>query len=176
MLCRELGELKAAADAVITCGGVGPTVDDCTIEAVAMAAGTRVATHHALEASLRDYFGDAVCPPLTSLRILRKFVRPAVRPTPTPNLLCPTFQGRSDTALPEMSFCHGHARPSFTQFPPGPGSGASQLSLVHALTAPLLVIQHHPISGAEATQAVGSIVVCWTPDRPYADRHRIGCG
>lgn len=63
MLCREVGELMEAADAVITCGGVGPTVDDCTIEAVAAASGTRVATHQAFEAALRGYFGDAVRAP-----------------------------------------------------------------------------------------------------------------
>lgn len=48
MLYRELGEL---------------TVDDCTIEAVSVAASTRVATHQAFEAALRDYFGDTVRAP-----------------------------------------------------------------------------------------------------------------
>lgn len=55
--------MMESADVIITCGGVGPTVDDCTIEGIAKAAGTRVATHKALEASLREYFGSAVRPP-----------------------------------------------------------------------------------------------------------------
>lgn len=79
MLCRELGELTEAADAVITCGGVGPTVDDCTIEAVAVAAGTRVATHQAFEAALRNYFGDAVrAPPAGPPPVQRLVVHPAL--------------------------------------------------------------------------------------------------
>eukprot|EP00892_Ulva_mutabilis_P011592 jgi/Ulvmu1/8805/UM048_0060.1 len=59
-IAREVGEMMAAADVVVTCGGVGPTVDDCTVEGVALAAGTRTATDKALEASLREYFGESV--------------------------------------------------------------------------------------------------------------------
>ena len=50
----------ASCQIVITCGGVGPTVDDCTVEAVGVAVGSHVAPHATLVASIRDYFGDKV--------------------------------------------------------------------------------------------------------------------
>jgi molybdopterin-biosynthesis enzyme MoeA-like protein len=49
-----------SCDIVITCGGVGPTVDDCTVEAVALAANTHLAGHQGLEGAMRDYFGSQV--------------------------------------------------------------------------------------------------------------------
>jgi molybdopterin-biosynthesis enzyme MoeA-like protein len=46
-------------DDVFTSGGVGPTHDDVTIEAVALAFGQPVVRHPELEAMLRGYFGEA---------------------------------------------------------------------------------------------------------------------
>ena len=60
VLCRELQAVSESCEAVITCGGVGPTVDDCTVEAVAMAMGTHVSTNAEFANSLRSYFGDKV--------------------------------------------------------------------------------------------------------------------
>ena len=45
---------------VITAGGVGPTLDDVTVDAVARAFGSRVTRNATLESSLRGYFGEGV--------------------------------------------------------------------------------------------------------------------
>lgn len=41
-IAREVASLAAEADAVVTAGGVGPTLDDVTVEGVAAAFGTNV--------------------------------------------------------------------------------------------------------------------------------------
>jgi molybdopterin-biosynthesis enzyme MoeA-like protein len=53
--------MMTASEVVITCGGVGPTVDDVTIEGVAMAVGTHLSTHAAMAKSITSHFGDKVC-------------------------------------------------------------------------------------------------------------------
>jgi len=51
-------ECSSEFDYVFTSGGVGPTHDDVTIEAVARAFDRAVVRHPELEAMLRGYFGD----------------------------------------------------------------------------------------------------------------------
>ncbi|MFP5264991.1 MAG: competence/damage-inducible protein A [Blastocatellia bacterium] len=51
-------ESAARFDYVFTSGGVGPTHDDVTIEAIARAFGQPVVRHPELEAMLRGYFGE----------------------------------------------------------------------------------------------------------------------
>ena len=50
----------ADTEVVITAGGVGPTVDDVTIKAVARAFDTHIVRNTELEASLRERFGEGV--------------------------------------------------------------------------------------------------------------------
>ncbi|RMH18514.1 MAG: competence/damage-inducible protein A [Acidobacteria bacterium] len=57
-IARDLDELRRSHDYVFTSGGVGPTHDDVTIDAVAAAFGRRRVREPALEAILRRHFGD----------------------------------------------------------------------------------------------------------------------
>jgi len=52
-----LQRCRAAAEHVLTSGGVGPTHDDVTVEAVAQALGVPVIAHPELESMLRAFFG-----------------------------------------------------------------------------------------------------------------------
>lgn len=52
--------MQKECDIVITCGGVGPTADDCTVAALAAATGNHTTIDANFEASLREYFGSEV--------------------------------------------------------------------------------------------------------------------
>lgn len=58
-IAREVRELRARADVVFTSGGVGPTHDDVTIEAVAEAFGVDVIEHPDLVALVRERYAAA---------------------------------------------------------------------------------------------------------------------
>jgi molybdenum cofactor synthesis domain-containing protein len=55
---REVRELSASHDWLFTSGGVGPTHDDVTIDAVAAAFGVRVVSSPPMEAMLRAHYGE----------------------------------------------------------------------------------------------------------------------
>ena len=57
-LTREIRALSESHDVVFTSGGVGPTHDDITVEAVARAFGLPVLEHPELAALLRGVYGD----------------------------------------------------------------------------------------------------------------------
>lgn len=57
-IAREVEQLAASHDWLFTSGGVGPTHDDVTIEAVARAFGVRVVESPAMQAMLRAHYGD----------------------------------------------------------------------------------------------------------------------
>ena len=56
-IAREVQVLSAAHDWLFTSGGVGPTHDDVTIEAVAAAFGVAVVPSPQMEAMLREHYG-----------------------------------------------------------------------------------------------------------------------
>jgi molybdenum cofactor synthesis domain-containing protein len=58
-IAQEVRSLSAAHDWLFTSGGVGPTHDDVTIEAVATAFGVAVVSSPAMEAMLRKHYADA---------------------------------------------------------------------------------------------------------------------
>jgi molybdenum cofactor synthesis domain-containing protein len=57
-IAREVKELSAAHDWLFTSGGVGPTHDDVTVEAVARAFGVPVVSSPEMEAMLRGHYGE----------------------------------------------------------------------------------------------------------------------
>jgi molybdenum cofactor synthesis domain-containing protein len=58
VIVRDLDALRTAHDVVFTSGGVGPTHDDVTLEAVAKALGRRIVRSAEIEAMIRSYFGE----------------------------------------------------------------------------------------------------------------------
>jgi molybdenum cofactor synthesis domain-containing protein len=58
-IAQEVTALAASHDWLFTSGGVGPTHDDVTIEAVAKAFGVRVVASPDMEGMLRRHYGDA---------------------------------------------------------------------------------------------------------------------
>src|SRR5205085_8788218 len=59
-IAREVAQFSRDFDVVFTSGGVGPTHDDVTIEAVAHAMGVKVVRHPDLVALLESYYSGAV--------------------------------------------------------------------------------------------------------------------
>jgi len=57
-IAREVKALSASHDGLFTSGGVGPTHDDVTIEAVAKAFGVPVVTDPLMESMLRAYYKE----------------------------------------------------------------------------------------------------------------------
>lgn len=57
---RALNDLRATHDYVFTTGGIGPTHDDITVDAVAAALGIPVVSHPRAEAMLRAYYGERI--------------------------------------------------------------------------------------------------------------------
>jgi molybdenum cofactor synthesis domain-containing protein len=58
VIAEEVRALSGGHDVVFTSGGVGPTHDDITIEAVALAFGVRALVHPEFEALLRAVYGE----------------------------------------------------------------------------------------------------------------------
>lgn len=58
VIAAALGELRARFDLVFTSGGIGPTHDDVTIEAVALALGRATRRDESMQRALRHYYGD----------------------------------------------------------------------------------------------------------------------
>lgn len=59
-IAAEVRSLSASHDVLFTSGGVGPTHDDVTIDAVARAFGVGVERSPEIEAMLRGYYGDRI--------------------------------------------------------------------------------------------------------------------
>ncbi|KFM27689.1 FAD synthase [Auxenochlorella protothecoides] len=59
-IAAEIKTMSAAFNVVLTAGGVGPTVDDMTLEALAEACDTHISRNPELERRIRAYFGSDV--------------------------------------------------------------------------------------------------------------------
>ena len=57
-IAAAINVLRAAHDYVFTTGGIGPTHDDITVDAIAAAVGVQVIVHPQAAAILREYYGD----------------------------------------------------------------------------------------------------------------------
>ena len=57
-IADEVGQCARTHDFVITSGGVGPTHDDITLEAIAIAFGRKLVIHPELERLIRDHFAE----------------------------------------------------------------------------------------------------------------------
>lgn len=62
VIARTVRELAEAFAHVITCGGVGPTLDDVTFEGIARAFDVRLATEPTLERIIREHAGERTTP------------------------------------------------------------------------------------------------------------------
>jgi molybdenum cofactor synthesis domain-containing protein len=87
-IVREVRDLAPTHDWLFTSGGVGPTHDDVTIEAVAKAFGVRVVPSPEMEAMLRDHYRDrctdghlrmALIPEGASLEVSDEITWPTIR-------------------------------------------------------------------------------------------------
>jgi molybdenum cofactor synthesis domain-containing protein len=87
-IAREVRELSSAHDWLFTSGGVGPTHDDVTVEAVALAFGVRVVSSPELEAMLRSHYRErcteghlrmALVPEGASLEVSAEVTWPTIR-------------------------------------------------------------------------------------------------
>lgn len=58
LISAEIRQLSAAYDVVFTSGGVGPTHDDVTLDAVAAAFGVKISIHPTMESLLRTAYGE----------------------------------------------------------------------------------------------------------------------
>ncbi|GMH33055.1 hypothetical protein BSKO_00889 [Bryopsis sp. KO-2023] len=59
-IAEEVRSLSASCDLVITSGGVGPTLDDVTMDGIARAMDASLARHPVLEERIRGHFGENV--------------------------------------------------------------------------------------------------------------------
>lgn len=59
-IADEISALSASHEMVLTAGGIGPTLDDVTFEAIAKAMKTPLIRHPYLEKLIRSYFGKDV--------------------------------------------------------------------------------------------------------------------
>ena len=57
-IAEAINAVRTAYDYVFTTGGIGPTHDDITVDAIAAAVGVPVIVHPQAEAILRAYYGD----------------------------------------------------------------------------------------------------------------------
>jgi molybdenum cofactor synthesis domain-containing protein len=124
-IAREVTELSGTHDWLFTSGGVGPTHDDVTIEAVAKAFGVKVISSPEMEAMLRAHYRErctdghlrmALVPEGAALEVTSEVRWPTIRLKNTwllPGIpevfrmklpvVIERVRGRSDSALPFVS-------------------------------------------------------------------------
>lgn len=86
IIAKDLNDLRAAFDFVFTSGGVGPTHDDITIEAIAHAFGRDVERSAEVESMIRRHFGERVTEGhlrMANMPAGAELVRSAAVPWPT---------------------------------------------------------------------------------------------
>mmetsp|Transcript_21225 Transcript_21225/g.53960 ORF Transcript_21225/g.53960 Transcript_21225/m.53960 type:complete len:533 (-) Transcript_21225:676-2274(-) len=61
-IAAEVAALSPAVEVLLTCGGIGPTLDDVTMEGIAQGLGLPLSRHPEFEARLRALFGAGITP------------------------------------------------------------------------------------------------------------------
>jgi molybdenum cofactor synthesis domain-containing protein len=77
----ELLRLRALADAVLVCGGIGPTHDDVTRAALARGLGVPLARHAEAEQRLRGFYGPGITASDLEMALLPQGSRLVLGPT-----------------------------------------------------------------------------------------------
>ncbi len=96
VIAREVRELSAAHDWLFTSGGVGPTHDDVTVEAVAAAFGVPVVSAPEMETMLRAHYGERV----TEGHLRMALVPQGAALEATPEITWPTIRMGNTWLLP----------------------------------------------------------------------------
>ncbi len=95
-IAREVAQLSSSRDVVFTSGGIGPTHDDVTIDAVAEAFGAQLERSPELEALLRAYYRERI----TDDHLLMTRVPVGARLVATPEMPWPTVVMKNVWVLP----------------------------------------------------------------------------
>jgi molybdenum cofactor synthesis domain-containing protein len=95
-IAREVRELSRSHDWLFTSGGVGPTHDDVTVEAVAKAFGVRVVSHPVMEAMIRAHY-DSRC---TDGHLRMALLPEGAELETTPEVPWPTFRIQNTWLMP----------------------------------------------------------------------------
>ena len=96
VIAQEVRELSSSHDWLFTSGGVGPTHDDVTIDAVALAFGAKVVSSAPMEQMLRDAYGDK----LTEGHLLMARIPEGARLASNAKMPWPTVVMRNVWVLP----------------------------------------------------------------------------
>ncbi len=96
VIADEVRAMSGSHDVVFTSGGVGPTHDDVTIEAVAKAFGAAVETDPTMEGLLRDAYGERI----TDGHLRMALVPHGAHLATTPEVMWPTVVMNNVWVLP----------------------------------------------------------------------------
>lgn len=145
VLAEELRELSSEFDVVFTSGGVGPTHDDVTVEAVARAFGVEVMLDPTLSELLRGVYGER----LTDSHLLMARVPVGATLFGSPEVQWPTPVMKNVWILPGVPDLFKTKLLTVRAWLRGPTTFASRalfLRLEEPLVKPLLdaVVQRHP--------------------------------
>jgi molybdenum cofactor synthesis domain-containing protein len=96
LIADEVKQLSSTREVLFTSGGVGPTHDDVTVEAVADAFGVETVMSSEIETMLRGYYGDS----LTDGHLLMARIPKGARLSTTPEMPWPTIVMHNVWVLP----------------------------------------------------------------------------
>jgi nicotinamide-nucleotide amidase len=103
-LAEVIGRARERSDLVITTGGLGPTQDDLTREAIAQVLGEEPATDAELERRLREFFASRGVEKMSESNLKQAVLIPSARPIPNPRGTAPGWwverDGRVIVAMP----------------------------------------------------------------------------